>query len=322
MKKVLFLGLCLTVLTLFAGQKNPDTEWMARGKVGVFMHYLVGEGNFAFIDSFDVEGLANQLAEVQAAWFCLTLGQNSGWYLAPNDRYERIAGYPKNERCAARDLPLELGKALARRGIRFMLYLPCQTPNRDLQAVKAFGLPEKPVNGDRKLTRPFVDEWARVIETWSVRYGDSVSGWWFDGGYRWVGFTDEDAAVYAAAVRKGNPKAIVAMNRGVSMGRGTAVDDYTAGEQNEPFDKKCAGRWSDGAQWHVLTYLGKTWGEPSVRASNETWYTWLRDVTDKGGAVTIDVSPRSKEGGLNPRGLIHPDHFRQLKAVFPRIRAQ
>lgn len=304
-----------------AGNMNPDTDWMHDGKVGVFMHYLVDARGFAALDKFDVEGLADQLAEVHAAWFCLTLGQNGGWYLGPNATYERLTGYPPGTRCSQRDIPLALGRALKKRGIRLMLYLPCQTPNQDAKAVAAFGLPSGPVNGDRRISRAFAAAWAQVIGDWSRHYGDLVSGWWFDGGYKSVGFTEADAALYAAAARQGNPHAVVAMNAGVFLGRGKAVDDYTAGEQNDPFGQTCGGRWLDGAQWHVLTYLGGDWSQRSTRRKDADWLTWVRAVTSKGGAVTLDVSPCLPDGSLDPRGHIYADHVRQLKVLVAGVRA-
>ena len=50
----------------------------------------------------------------------------------------------------------------------------------------------------------FARRWAEVIEEWSVRYGDQVAGWWFDGGYEWVGFNEDIARIYAEAARRGD----------------------------------------------------------------------------------------------------------------------
>ena len=60
-------------------------------------------------------------------------------------------------------------------------------------------------------------------------------GWWFDGGYDWVGFNEDIARIYADAVKRGNPRAIVTFNPGVRLIRHTQAEDYTAGELNDPF---------------------------------------------------------------------------------------
>jgi hypothetical protein len=295
-----------------AEEKNAATDWMFAAKVGAFMHFL--PGSTEAVSRFDVDGVARQLAESGVRYFVFTLGQNSGFMNAPNATYERLAGYAPNARCSARDLPLELAEALASRGIRLLLYLPCQTPNRDLQAIQAFGLPEKPVNGDRKIDAAFAQKWAQVIREWSDRYGDRVSGWWFDGGYAGVGFNGEIARTYAEAAKHGNPKSVVTFNPGVSLKRWTDAEDYTAGELNEPFAHACAGRWLDGSQWHVLTFLGKTWGRRDTRFTDEQWAAWGAAVTAKGGCVTLDLGP-NYDASAAPVGTLDAAQLRQLKAV-------
>ena len=44
----------------------------------------------ALVDGFDVETLANQLASVGAGYHLLSIGQNSGYYLAPNAEYDQV----------------------------------------------------------------------------------------------------------------------------------------------------------------------------------------------------------------------------------------
>ena len=78
-----------------------------------------------------------------AGYLVLTLGQNSGYFNSPNAAYDKQTGYAAGERCATRDLPLDLYKgAIHAKGIGLMLYLPCQGPNGDPRAQKAFGLPQ------------------------------------------------------------------------------------------------------------------------------------------------------------------------------------
>jgi hypothetical protein len=301
-------------LAVTAGERNPATDWMPAAKVGAFMHFLPGESNFAGVEKFDVPAVTKQLVDAGVRYFVFTLGQNSGYMNAPNDTYETIAGYAANERCAKRDLPMELALALKPHGIRFMLYLPCQTPNRDLQAIRAFGLSETPAKGDRKIDLVFAKKWAHVIREWSDRYGDHVSGWWFDGGYAWVGFTNEIAQVYADAAKHGNPNAVVTFNPGVSLKRWTDVEDYTAGELNEPFTHTCESRWLDRSQWHVLTYLGKTWGKRDTRYTDEQWARWVAAVTANGGCVTFDLGPNDSDE-KSPVGLLDEAQLRQLRTI-------
>ena len=277
------------------------------------MHFLPGDAvSFAKVNDFDVEALAKQLEGMGAKYFVFTLGQNSGWFNAPNAVYDRITGYQTGERCSRRDLPLDLHRALSAKGIRLMLYLPCQTPNRDTRAQKAFGLQQG--SKDQPIDIAFAKQWAEVIQEWAARYGDKVSGWWFDGGYARIGFNEDIARLYADAVKRGNPKAIVTFNPGVRLIRYTQAEDYTAGEVNDPFNVLPASRWVNASQWHALTFLGATWGRRDVRQPTERWRAWFQQVAARGGAVTLDMGPNwQSEAG--PIGAIAEAQAQQFKEI-------
>lgn len=161
--------------------KSDRAAWMA-GKVGIIAHVLPDADDFGRIDLLDAAGLARQVAESGAAWFILTLGQNTGYYIAPNAAYERIAGYAPFSRCERRDIPAEVASALRGTGVRFGLYIPAAPANRDRAAGDRFGLGEREGtvgNGaggmDRFLTRESTSKWAEVVAEWSSRYGLDVS---------------------------------------------------------------------------------------------------------------------------------------------------
>ncbi len=292
---------------------RSPTDWLEEAQIGAFMHFLPGDAaSFAKVDDFDVDALAEQLEEMGAKYFVLTLGQNSGWFNAPNATYDRVTGYQPGERCSRRDLPLDLYRALQPKGIRLMLYLPCQTPNRDTRAQAAFGLAQGPK--DQPIDVAFARQWAEVIGEWSARYGDKVSGWWFDGGYEWVGFNEDIARIYADAVKRGNPEAIVTFNPGVSLIRHTQAEDYTAGELNDPFPVVPTSRWVVGSQWHALTFLGSSWAQRDVREPNQRWRQWFQKVVAHGGAVTLDMGP-NWDPAAGPIGSIGPAQAEQFTEI-------
>lgn len=311
---------CLLGTGMLAGalhaqvRENPATDWFHAAKMGAFMHFLPGVESFGRVELFDVEALAGQLQAAGAGYLVFTLGQNSGYLNAPNPVYDRIAGYGAGERCARRDLPMELGRALAARGIRLMLYLPCQTPNRDLQAVTAFGFPAAEVNRDRRITPEGSQRWSEVIAYWSEHYGRLVSGWWFDGGYAWVQFDVATSALYAAAAKRGNPEAIVSFNPGVRLSRASDHEDYTAGELNEPLRERIASRWLDGSQAHVLTYMGDTWGRANCRYRDDEWLPWLRELVAKGGVLSMDMAV-NVDPGAGPIGIFVPEQMAQFQRL-------
>jgi hypothetical protein len=192
----LVLGAVVVAVAMWAGPprcqadaQNPNTDWFKDARYGVFMHFLpADDADLKLVEAFDAQALAGQLEEVGAKYFVLTLGQNSGYFNAPNAAYDKRTGYAPGQRCARRDLPGDLAAVLGPKGIRLMLYLPCQTPNRDTRAQRAFGLAEGPQ--DQPLDAAFAEKWAEVIQEWSDRYGDRVAGWWFDGGYAHIRFNE------------------------------------------------------------------------------------------------------------------------------------
>ncbi len=310
--------LVLAVLVLCAsfaraGNENRDTDWLRDARFGVFMHFLPSDAStLALVDSFDVDALARQLAAAGAKYFVVTLGQNSGYFISPNAAYEKRTGYAPGERCSKRDLPLDLHRALNAKGIRLMLYLPAQTPNDDRRAQRAFGIAERA--GDQPIDLAFARKWAEVIAEWSVRYGDKVSGWWFDGCYEHVRFNEEIARVYAEAVKRGNARSIVAFNPGVRVVRHAEAEDYTAGELNEPFDQVPASRWLRGSQWHALTFLGSNWSKRDVRHPAEKWAGWVKAVVAHGGAVTLDAGP-NWDPKAGPIGSLAEGQMKELLAI-------
>lgn len=299
--------------SLFAETENPHTDWFRMAKYGVFMHFLPsGENGLQQVRQFDVPALARQLEDMGAGYFVLTLGQNSGYFNSPNAAYEKQTGYAAGERCSVRDLPLELYAALHARKIRLMLYLPCQVPNQDSRAQKAYGLAQGPQ--DQPIDLAFADKWSEVIQEWSDRYGDKVAGWWFDGGYAQVGFNEAIAKRYAAAVKHGNSQAIVTFNPGVQVIRWTQAEDYTAGELNEPFETIPTTRWLKGSQWHALTYLGSSWGQRNTRYPEAQWVNWIRKVAAGQGVVTFDLGP-NYEAKAGPVGQLAEAQVQQIKAI-------
>lgn len=300
-------------MSAHAADRNPNTDWLRDARFGVFMHLLPGDAEgLQRVGQFDVEALAAQLESVGAKYFVLTLGQNSGFMNSPNPTYERVTGYQPGTRCATRDLPLDLYRVLHPKGIQLMLYLPCQVPNRDARAQQAYGLAQGPK--DQPIDVAFARKWAEVIHDWSARYGDKVAGWWFDGGYQWIGFNDEIAAIYADAVKRGNPQAIVTFNPGVKLIRWTAAEDYTAGELNEPFETVPTERWVNGSQWHALTYLGSSWSKRDTRYPANRWADWVSRVAARGGTVTLDAGP-NWDPQLGPIGAISEDQMAQLRSI-------
>ena len=286
-----FVVLILLVGTVTAEQPttrktNRRADWLYQARWGVFTHYLAGtvaSGDHTsveqwnrIVNDFDVKGLADQLVTVGARYYFITLGQNSGFYCAPNPTYDKYTGI-RPSKCSTRDLVSDLYDALAPKGITLLVYLPSGAPDRDPVAVKALGWKRGqfpfyrvkeygPIERNRGLI-DFQRKWEGVVADWSRRWGTKVAGWWFDGCYypheMYLHPDPPNFASFAAAARAGNPDSIVAFNSGVIPQNHPAIkpdceltsrtphEDYTAGEVSKRIGR-CNGRWCGKALSHNL----------------------------------------------------------------------
>jgi len=329
---------------------RANTDWFVQAKWGVFFHYLaeihtpaeileteegVAHWN-RLIDDFDVAGLAEQLAELRAGYFFITLGQNSGYFLSPNATYDEIVGR-RPSRLSQRDLVADLSEALGKVGVPLMVYLPSAAPCRDPLAVRELRctppwdaaligfppesiFPEDGARTDERMTE-FQTKWEAICRDWSLRWGSHVRGWWIDGCY----FADEmyraleapNFCSFAAALKAGNPDSLVAFNPGVRVPiiSHTEFEDYTAGEISAALPAHTShsweaplGRWVEGAQYHILSYLGDTWGSGEPRLTDELAVAYTRYINQWEDVVTWDVPTQ-------PGGLIPEPFFRQLRGL-------
>jgi hypothetical protein len=334
-------ALAVVLVALRPARAGEPTDWLHQARWGVMTHYLAAPPGSEHppelaaelwnkqVDEFDASRFANQLAEIGTKYLLFTIGQNSGHYCAPNATYDRLVGIAPSK-CSRRDLVADLAKALARRNIRLMIYMPNSAPACDRVARKKLGwlwgqpgdwqLPGEPVGG--RLV-DFQRKWETVIREWSLRWGKKVSGWWIDGCYfadKMYRFDDEpNFASFARALKAGNPDAIVAFNPGVFVPVicHTKYDDYTAGETNLPqlpqVAALCPGRWiqreGHRAQFHILTFLGTDWCEGQrPQWPDDKLVKLTRQVVAKGGVVTYDVP-------IQKSGLISQPFAEQLRAI-------
>lgn len=278
--------------------------WMQEARFGVMNHYLadwisdtnhldmnVEEWN-RLVDHFDVEALANQLQSVGARYYIISIGQNSGYYVAPNATYDRFVGI-KPSKCSRRDLVADISDALHKRGIKLMVYLPSGAPDRDAVAVAALGWKRGPYPN-----REFQLKWEQVIREWSLRWGKKIDGWWLDGCYyantMYRSTEAPNFASLAAAARAGSPDSAVAFAPGptfpiISI---SPYEDYTAGEVLDPTRlqlKRVQDGTIDGTQLQMLSHLGEKWGKGAPRYSTEQVLNFSRTIWEARGAVTWDV---------------------------------
>jgi hypothetical protein len=304
---------------LFKG--NPNTDWFKNAGLGVMLHFLKdvyakdgGSKEYNdVVNGFDVELFAQNCKEAGAGFVMFALGQNDGYYCSPNAAYDSIVGISPGQLCSTRDLPADLFKALDKRGIKMMFYLPGNPPIRNELVDKKFHY----TFGKDTPTSQFTQAcWESVIREWSLRYGKKLSGWWFDGMYRGgIIETRSDMSLahnistHTLAAKAGNFNSIVTYNYGVNkIQSNSPYDDYSAGEEGKIVQVP-QRRWVvDGVQWFLFTYLGESWSKAGKRFETRQLELWAEKVFAKGGVICFDVH-------ADKRGAIFPDHITQSRSV-------
>jgi hypothetical protein len=301
---------------------NQNTDWFQAAGFGIMTHYLKpifapGGGSKEWndaVNSFDAENFAAQAASAGAGFVMFTLGQNSGDYCSPNAAYDSVMNVKPGELCSVRDLPGDIGRALAKYNIPLILYLPSNPPVSNRLVSEKFRYPYGKDSATSQFNQPILE---KMIREWSLRYGSLVKGWWFDGLYEWndIRKTRMDMSLkhnistHTLAAKAGNKSSIVTYNSGFgSIRANTPYCDYTSGEK-QTIDEFPLSRWAgDGVQWFLFTYLGEKWGGRGSQFRTEDLVTRARKVTENGGVLCLEVVP-------DARGNILPSHLEQIRAV-------
>lgn len=311
--------------TRFAPYFSNTVRW------GLMFHYLespASSENVSFtsaeawnrrVDSFDVASFAEQVKESGAGHIIFTIGQNSGFYCAPNPVYDELTGI-SDSRLSRRDLMDEIATALAPE-VKVFAYMPSHAPAMHQEAVRAlkcmppwdcgcWGLKHfwaKEESADERLTE-FQGHWEDILRYWALKWGDKISGWWIDGCYYYeklyCGDTEPNFKTFAQALRAGNPSCGLAFGAGTAKPflRLTQEQDYTAGETSVAFPVH--NKWdtlqkqTEGQQLHILSYLGSWWGEGSPRFDDQFACGYTRQLIQSGGVLTWDV-PIETNGNIN-----------------------
>lgn len=279
--------------------KLEAVDWLSKSKYGLFVHFLYPRKRTRFsinginemVNMFDTEFFAENCEKAGVEYVMFTLGQNSGYYCAPNRTYDDICGFRAGEKCSYRDLPMDLAFSLRKRGIKLFLYAPSNAPSKGGDEIQVkFGAKSNDILwNDYKVNSTVRENWCAVLKEWASRYGENIVGWWFDGNFPDVGIDNDFAVAMEKAVSSGNPHILTAYNPGQQkIVRHRPVGAYTAGEMRDlkwaPDDK-----YVDGLLWHILTYMGTGWGEPSARYTDEYVTDFIKRTSEVGAAVTFDI---------------------------------
>ena len=319
-----------------------ETSWMLKAKYGLFVHYqyrillgfsvrtkpqfpepaqMTAAGWNRFVDGFDVQGFARQMAEAKVGWvlFCID-DHYFAWPCAPNKTFDELTGYQPGEKCSRRDLIAELADALKAQDIKLICYYAGLNGYMREPKVLAGLADSVPRGGINEARPPSAESRTRrlaVLKEYADRYGDKVAGWWFDGmelnTYR---ASTENWQTIGKIVRAANQAAVIAFSYGRNEQARVAagVDDYTAGDT---WTKQDLARLTParlpappGILWHGKIYCGNVYHGQGIsnQFGDEQLIDWVRTCNRQGGVCTLDWP-------LEPStGLVKDFGFAQLEA--------
>lgn len=306
---------------------NTNTDWFQDAGFGVMVHYLKEivvpaggsqEWNRA-VESFDVDMFAKQVNEAGAGFVMFTLGQNSGYYCSPNATLNNAVGVQPGELCSKRDLPMDLIKALKKYNIPLMLYLPSNPPKNNKRVSEKLRYAIQKDSATSQFNQPILEN---MIKEWSLRYGDGVKGWWFDGLYshnnirstRMDMSLKHNISTHTLAAKAGNKRSIVTYNSGFGkIHANTPYDDYTSGEK-PTIDEFPNERWAEeGVQWFLFTYLGEKWGGHGQQFITDSLVEKTDRIIQNKGVLCLEVV-------TNTSGEIIPGHLNQIREIGQKMR--
>jgi len=103
--------LAISITSVTYAEEGSTSGWLSKADYGLMAHYEVfgvdrisPEEYNRRVNSFKVDSFVEQVKESGAGYVILTLGQNSGYYCAPNKTYDKLLGVEPGQKTATRDL--------------------------------------------------------------------------------------------------------------------------------------------------------------------------------------------------------------------------
>jgi hypothetical protein len=214
-----------TALAARAQAMRADPAWFQNARYGLMVHWtkqsmpLKGEPKSydEAVAAFDVEAFADQASRTGAGFVVLTTSHAMHYFPAPLESLDRILP----GRTSRRNLVSDLAAALARRGMKLMLYYHLGASS-DPDWIKASGAFDTN-------TEKFFGNWRAIISEAGDHYGDQLAGWWFDDGSTNYYYRSPPWESLARAAKAGNPRRLISFNAW-ELANPTQFHDFCTGE--------------------------------------------------------------------------------------------
>ena len=208
-------------------RKKTKGDWFLNCRYGIFVTWTSqvfprhGERKDyeTAVRAFDVDGFVNQIARTGAGLVVFNTSHAEMYFPAPIRSLDHILP----GRTSSRDLISDLANVLNKKGIKLFLYYHLGAVS-DSQWTKASGFWETD-------ERPFFKNWNAVIREIGERYGNQVSGYWFDDGAMNCYYRSPDWQTMYASAKAGNPDRLVGYNPW-KLPSPTLFMNYYLGETN------------------------------------------------------------------------------------------
>lgn len=299
-------------------------DWFHQSKYGMMFHFLprlargpigrIGESWQgwtdekwdAWVDAVDVEKVADQAKELGVGFVSIAIGQHHKYICSANPLIEKFYNLKPGQYSSQRDLPMDLAKALEKRGIKMMLYISTDISFSHTSRIQH-------IKGEENKIKA-CQNWVKVCEWYSQHYGDLCQGWWVDG---LTDFVPHYAQDITNALRSGNKNTVISSG---SYELSDFVHGHCTGNwKRQQLSKPYYGRWDPvyRIQSHVFLTVGSSWGSSDTPKSTPELVNYASDVVKGGGVITFDVGIfKEIDGKLRAPALgVDPAQFEQLKAV-------
>lgn len=249
------------------------------------------------VNDFDVEAFADTMQEIGASYVMFTTNHIDIVFPAPLYSWEKY----HSRKTTQRDLIADLIAALAKRNIKFFMYIHLpNAANYPPMTGTGFNFSNEDMQAMEHLDE-YMRRLCEIFTEIGNRYGTGLKGYWLDGWQMAIAKygIDPTEKVYKAT-KIGNPDRLTTFAFGVRYPTCTPWQDYACGETRVigalPVNGVYARGQNKGYPYHSIIVMDDDWwhddydtriADPQYNA--EQLSTYINGCRENGGMVTMNI---------------------------------